>query len=205
MASESPLLLLVVAADTPAVPVVGAGGESCGVAPPAQVLTAPVVPVGAPDPLDGPGIAGRLTEFGEPAVSLSLRGGLRDGVGEVDRLVSVVAGVVGELLPVRGGVDGPELAGLGVLLWALRGLGDPLVELGPVELLDPDRPLGDRDDPYGPFDNLGAELPFCGFCDRGAPFPFVIPLPLEMPRDCASRAALSRWAAFARFFTLSGW
>lgn len=93
-------------------------------------------------------------------------------MGEVDRLVSVVAGVLDELLSVPGGVDGPD---------------DPFAELGPVERPNPDGPLGglvvtrdlfDRARLYGPHDGLKAELPFCDCCDRAAPLPFTAPPPL---------------------------
>lgn len=63
---------LVAAAGTPAVPVVGAGGERGGLAATADLLDVPVLAGGVLGSLDGPGVAGRVTEFDEPAVSLGL-------------------------------------------------------------------------------------------------------------------------------------
>lgn len=108
-------------------------------------------------------------------------------MGEVDRLVSVVAGVLGELLSVPGGVDGSD---------------DPFGELGPIERPNPEGPLDglvvtgdqfdrdqfdrdrfdrgqfDRAGLYGPHGNIEAELRFCDCCDRAAPLPFTAPPPL---------------------------
>lgn len=53
-------------------PVVGAGGERGGLAAEADLLDVPVHAEGVPGSLDGPGVAGRATEFDEPAVSLTL-------------------------------------------------------------------------------------------------------------------------------------
>lgn len=53
-------------------PVVGAGGERGGLAATADLLNVPVLAGGVLGSLDGPGVAGRVTEFDEPLVYFRL-------------------------------------------------------------------------------------------------------------------------------------
>lgn len=64
---------------------------------------------------------------------------------EFDRLVSMVAWVIGELLPLCEGKGGLDSVGLGVLRRVLRAFGDLLGVLDPFE--EPEL--------YGPFDRAG--------------------------------------------------